>query len=789
MQPQLPEHCIPRTRTLPGPAESACVHVGRRVRRIGRIALVLALTLSWLPSQASAQFYEGLPTIVAPSQPLEVEAKYFSGQTFVTWREIKQIKGESYRIYRSTRKITAKNLPGAQLLYEVPEGSSTFWSDYYPCSTGCAIPVENWEPRFSATMPVPTGRGDQSKPADYDQGMFVWTIGPNDIMNGAFRYHYAVTTVSASGQENRLLFSDSNRAMTPLETVESPRPVKLQETVNPAGVRQHVYVQYMDLRTWNPTLQAPNAVHQDYGQDLSDPKVANAISYAFSYVVLEPPAPQDTPLPVILKLHPFLRDILDAGKFIAAVPNFQVEENYDYPAIEIRPIDVGSTWWFGFADQSFDYRAYENSIVAINAMAVAAPPVRNYTEARVLRMIYDISRDTDYWAGKVDPERIYVIGHSMGGGGAIALALRYPKVFASAHATAAVTSFYDLVDPDAACVTPIPQSPDCPLGFQFELAYDVALKWGPPGVGRDPFKHIYPSVGEFSNPDGHEQPVIIDGPASWAQHLTKFDGTHVYDWQDHLTRLGSPPAKEVVPINVHHSSSDAVVNWKYQGRPIYERLNDGNYAWSGLVEDFVPHLNPFWFLGLSPNFADIPGEGPFFGLTAVLSETIPSIHLNPNRAAWLIPVPSPGIYFYNTQIVPGLGFGAALEWSASWYPWDGPPKDTQSEWRMSIRTVDGSRQVVDISPRRTQAFKVIAGQTYNWTVTKIDGTSVECGCLIADSRGVITLPNVTISGQGRRISIHAGIDPNCKPCITEPSVEPVLPVAPKAPKTRGLSGF
>ncbi len=740
----------------------------------------LALILLLIPSVASAQQapVEHLTPVLPllPGQPTEVTAECFSGQVFITWRENLALKGESYRVYRSTKRITARTLGGAQFLYEVPEGSSTFWSEYVPCGTGCADSADTWEPRFSATMPIPTGAADQGVPAAFDQGMLVWTVGPEDIIGGAFQYYYAVTTVTASGDENRLLFSGLNRARTQLETVDAPRPIKLKESVTGSGVIQHVYVQYMDLRTWNPTLQAPNAVHQDYGQDLSDPSIANAISYAFSYVVLEPPSAPAGPLPVILKLHHYLRDIVSGKKFSSAVSNNQVESYFDYPAIEIRPIDVGSTWWFGFADKSFDYRTYPDRCAAIDDMAISKPAIRNYTEARVLRMLYDIGRDTDYWAGRIDTERTYVVGHSMGGGGSLAMAIRFPEIFAAAYATAPVTNFYRLVDADAPCDFSDPNFINCPRGLQAELAFDVAAKWGPPGAGSDPFQHVYPGECEFNNPREHEQPIVIDGPVGWTTHLQEYDGAHVYDWQDHFRNIRLNPAGSIAPINVRHSSSDPIVNWKFQGRPLYSRLDNANLAWSGLVDDFISHLNPYWFLGLSPNYADIPNQGPFFGLTAVLSETIPSFKLNSDRGGWIFPVPAPGIYFYNAQLVAGIGLGDAFEWSSSWFPWDKSPVDKPKQWSMSVRTVDGSPQIVEISPRRLQAFRVYPGQVYNWTSAQIDGKKVECGCVMADARGVISIPDLLISGAGRRITIRPGIDPNCLPCIEEPG--PKLPTFP-----------
>ncbi|MFT5286710.1 MAG: pimeloyl-ACP methyl ester carboxylesterase, partial [Planctomycetota bacterium] len=617
--------------------------------------------------------------------------------------------------------------------------------------------------------------GDIGIPADPDQGMLVWTITPADALGIATQFFYAVTTVDSNGLENRTDFAiDGNCTGQFTEGIQNPRPLKIQETVDGAGVKQHVYVQYMNLHDWNPTLTAPNAVHQDYGQNLSDPKIAKAISYAYSYVVLEPPAPVSTPLPVVLKLHPFLRDTFSPSKFLDAVSNFQLEENFNYPAIEIRPIDVGSTWWFGFAEQGFDYRAYPDECAAINAMAATAPAIHNFTEERVLRMLFDLERDTNYWAGKVDPERFYVIGHSMGGGGAIQMALRYPDRFAAAYATAPVTKFTEIVDPMSPCVTPVVGSPDCPRGFQYDIAYDIALKFGPSGFGATPFQHVVPTECQFNNPPGHIQPVVINGPGTWADHLQIYNGTPVYDWQDHGANLSSPPAGEVTPLNIRHSSTDSVVNWKFQGRPFYSQLNNGNLAWGGLVEDFLSHFKPWWFFGLSPNYSEIPGQGPFFGLSALLSETVPAMRLHVQRNSWLLPVPSSGIHIYNSDFSALPGTGAAIEWSSSWNSWDGAPIDNENIWGMSLRSLDGSRQKVDITPNRAQNFKIVAGRTYSWRLFRMNGKQVKCGCLIANADNTLTIKDVIISGNGRRLRIKEGPDLSCVQCYFDQSKAPIL---------------
>ena len=743
------------------------------------LALLAAALVSFGPlaTPVRADRRSGAPvpgesTSGAP-QPTSLDVRTYHGQTFISWVEIGWLAGERYRVYRHDDPIDSMTLPQATLLHEVWEGSAAWWSDYWLCGAGCAQPGDSWQPRFSATMPLPLLVDEEGVPAPPNRGMLVWTLAPEDFVSGASDYYYAVTTVDPGGRENVLTFGPGNTSGPVRESVADPRPLRISESVDTNGVTARVYVQFMDLRTFNPTLTAPNDAHVRFGQSLSDPAVANSIQYAFSYVVLEPPAePADYPLPVILKLHPYLFDqIAPPSTFTTTTDNTLLENYHDYPAIEVRPIDVGSTWWFGFAEKGFDYRAHADECAAIDALASGAPDVVNYTESRVLRMVYDLLNDPGQWSGKADPERVYVVGHSMGGSGALGLALRYPEVFSAAYATAAVTDPKNLIDPTDICPNPAvgwPADPNCALGFQYELTYDTALKWGPSGSGADPVQHIYPGTCAYDNPPGHVQALRIEGPGDWADHLVTNEGRPVYEWLDHAAMIGELPAGEAVPISVRHSTSDHLVNWTYQGMPLYTALNDADVAWSGFVDDVLDHLVPWWYLGLGANYRDVPGQGPFDGLSAVLSETVPGMRLLPKLAgAWILPPPLVGFHNYNADFPAGLASGGAVEWSSSWNDFDGHPIDTASEWGVTLRSADGRRHVVDVTPRRTQTFQIVPGFTYNWSIYNRAGRRLDCGCVTAGPDGTLTVPQVLVGTRGRRIRIRPGIDVSCLKCILQ----------------------
>ena len=127
----------------------------------------------------------------------------------------------------------------------------------------------------------------------------------------------------------------------------------------------------------------------------------DTLAYAYTYVIAEP-EPSSCPdgvvpdsLPVILDLHGWNGNDYPADMGPAAW----------YCAVQVRPVDTSETWWFGFGAEA-DYRRGE--------VPSGGDWIVNYTEQRILRMIYDLFRDPEL-GPRVNPERVYVYGHSMGG--------------------------------------------------------------------------------------------------------------------------------------------------------------------------------------------------------------------------------------------------------------------------------------------------------------------------------------------------------------------------------------
>jgi len=133
--------------------------------------------------------------------------------------------------------------------------------------------------------------------------------------------------------------------------------------------------------------------------------------------------------------------------------------------------------------------------------------------------------------------RVYISGHSMGGSGALAFALRYPHVFAAAYASKPMTNYRE--------------------GGGWKGS--VSAKWG----------------SEAAN-----LPIMHQGPATWIAPLRAYDGTGVWDWQNHQAALAMRRGDDFVPFALTQGICDTSIVWSTQGEPLYPTL--GPSAKTGL---------------------------------------------------------------------------------------------------------------------------------------------------------------------------------------------------------------
>ena len=606
----------------------------------------------------SAAIVLSLALVGSAGAATDVTARHRSGQTFVTWTE--RPDAERYLVYRASRALDAEELAGLDPIYEVPRGSANFYFGRYNVGRGLE---HRYAPRYVIE--------DGGAPLGEGTGLLVWTLAP---MTGGMMSPPVDATASTGPVS---------------EAVEAPRPVRLPVDIGPGG---RVYLQYMNLRRWNPTFDARRVE-------------VSALQYAYDYVVYAPRADlcggevPAGPLPVALDLHGH-----GGGNYAA----FTADPAGFWCIWHIYPLDGNETWYFGFA-RDHDYRA--------GGQPGPDDVIVNYTEQRVLRMLYDLERDPETFP-PIDRDRRYVLGHSMGGTGTLALALRYPDVFAAAYASEPMTDFRTSGD----------------------------------GNGTDWRVELVPKWGAIDDDLG----VVIDGPAGWTHRIRAHEGTGVWHWQNHQHNLVERRGDDAVPFGIGHGYRDSVIEWTTQGRLVYPALEASRQYWGGAVT--ADSHRWLGFRGLPPAIATDRSSSPFAGWRARRRETVPGFGGSTDHTVALPPEPPRTVNLPDdapADLWPDVGgYHQAVTWSSSWEPWDGPPVDTATEWAISLGTTDGVPVSVDVTPRRSQRFCLIDGADYEWQADGLaDGAPIAAGRVALDDYGLLTVPGVMVEATGTRLTI------------------------------------
>lgn len=322
-------------------------------------------------------------------QASQLRAWHTAGQTFLTWREvnavglresmsfqepkvvqnrIEQAQRTRYRIYRSTKPI--KFLAGMMPIAEVSPLSA--WNmDYYGIAPKPEFPVV----RYAVE--------DGGKPLSPGTGMHVFNA------QQAAKAYYAIT-VSSNGNENKTL-DQGNTLQIPVDEIVGQGVPVLQRIVKPPIFN---YVE-------NPTLH--------YYVRWEAPPNSSVAGKPFDYVVAIPPK-LAKPAPVGLHLHAWGGSLNhDYGWWF----------NAETGAILIASNQIPYDWWTGYHERLGTGQPLKTKDDWLKAA------VRPYTQRRMLSFLEWVKMQ---W--EVDLTRTFAAGSSMGGSGAIMLALRFPEQIA-----------------------------------------------------------------------------------------------------------------------------------------------------------------------------------------------------------------------------------------------------------------------------------------------------------------------------------------------------------------------
>ena len=356
-----------------------------RAAAVGRSGLLPSLALLVALTTGAARAYP------ARSQQdtgvTELRAAHRSGQTFLTWREsstlpalpgnatVGQVRarraelakqqGIRYRIYRSSRAI-------------VMLGETTAVAEVAPLSV--------WNTEFYGNSPKPDSPAlryvieDGAEPLGPNAGLYVATAAT------AGEAYYAVTTV-LHGIENRALTA-ANNLSTPVQEVTGRGDPVLQRTERPASFN---FVK-------NPTL--------DYYVRWESPPHSNRDGVPNDYVVGVPTQVRK-PAPVGIHMHGWGGSLSSGYGWW-----FNADNGAMLLASNLVPYD----WWTG----------YHEHLRIPSAVGTADDwrrgVVRPYSQRRMLSFLEWMEKKSS-----VDRTRVFAGGVSMGGSGAIMLAIRHPE--------------------------------------------------------------------------------------------------------------------------------------------------------------------------------------------------------------------------------------------------------------------------------------------------------------------------------------------------------------------------
>lgn len=694
---------------------------------------------------------------IGRAEPVSFARSFFrAGQSYLLWKENAAAPG--YNVYRSTSPITTESiaslkpleLNGQRLVIwqgsaKLPICGRFYNPKPYPDSL---IPQEVYD--FTAFTRWSVDEVARETPGSAPMvaqgvGMLVWTPAADPAWTGDGTAYYAVTEDGSKelGPDSVVQLGEKHERLRPLLVWQSPTR------------KTRLFLQYAALKRedgvdWNPS---------EFG-------------YAFHFSV-EVPEDYDygsqQALPVYYQLHS------GGGESLPS------ELKSHTRLIRITPNDRYFTWWYGW-EMTHDYHGIKKPWnvstpgdgVCVQDMTFTIPQkgvIVNYMEQASLRPLFDVADDPDY---RLDEDRVFVEGASMGASGAMQFGLRYPKLFSIAIAdkppmnprlssTAGAVCHVRVDDPISLCNEPFDF-----LRLQFEPMWGTTTA-NLPTITQSPY------LGATTR-----EPAAKD--------LEEFNGVGVYDWMDLGAimsgkkldaegkvigiQLPNLLGRDTAFFNVATGYRDCAASWDTQGRPLWAQMERARVGHAGTATDighaiernvqsipwpeFVPPAFSYVASAFPLNCTDSPWVSCFTvprtqSFPALTYTEMPELEIGRQTPTPLTDCPQSGDP-NSPAVLPPFYFHLNVVWDGL--------RDEAGLWSATLRTV--ARKVgtadmaaepvlVAVTPRRTQQFHPAPGAPVYYLIER-PGRLPLVGRVTWKDR-LPTVPSVLVTPASTRVTL------------------------------------
>jgi hypothetical protein len=560
--------------------------------------------------------------------------------TQITWSAVTNLNA---RFYKGKTYVTFTEEQGAGITYKIYRSTNAL-SSVAGMQAVATIPQgSGYDARYSWNHVI----SNLGSPLVTGTGLFVFT--PHDTTN----VYYAVTTISG-GTENTTVISGSNVLASPVSEQYWQWPGAILRLINGTD---YVYCYWMDYADWCHKM--------DYYGDLF--AVADGGSFRNS-----------NGAPLTVNLHGVANDQRHT------IPNPSAESTelklvlYDFALRSSRP---ANNWWFGVSKGYLDDGRQVHS----------GDTIVNYTQMRVVAYVNAMRSDSLF---KIDTNRLYISGGSMGGTGAIHGALHFPTMWAACRSMVPVVNidFY----------------------FGFNYRYPDAF-----------FDEIY-------------------GKKDLGCRVR--NGATIYQWSNPNWICQNTISTDYSPVILTHTSDDGPRSMRMY-RAFYNTCNAsrhalfGNWRTGGHVE--VETVLPGGYLRFKKNEL-YPAFTNCSTVDDYGQESSDTSNAPVDPALETLTFAAAGQY------------ATFIDWSSSLHDLGLPNDnlaDSQDSISITLRSARASTRS-DVTLRRIQTFSVIKNQSYSWSSFSVsNGAAIGNGKIVVDNSGLLTIPQLSILETGTRLVV------------------------------------